>query len=82
MKFDRAIADQFAIDFHRHAFLAGDAQRGGLEVFHLGGSDLRTEDHVLQVADDLEVVEALENQDVEKAIIDDRLFEERESGPP
>src|ERR1700736_1459635 len=75
-KLDRAIADQFAIELHRHGLIAFHAQPHGLEIFNLGDANVRTKYDVLQVFDDLKITEPLEDNDVKKTVIKRNTLEE------
>src|SRR5438477_3750772 len=79
LELHRAIPDQLAVDFHRHHFVAADAKLFGLEIIDLGRRDLRSEHDILQVADDIDVVQAFENDHIEQAVVHHRLFKKWET---
>ena len=66
MKLNWTIAGQFAIEFHRNILFTRDAQVGGLKIFNLGDTNVRAEDNILQILDDLEITEPCENDDINK----------------
>ena len=78
LKFHGTIADQLPVDLHRHDFLAGHAEPFRLEIFHLRRRDLRGEHDILQIPDDIDVIQPLENDHIEQAVVHNRLLEERE----
>ena len=75
-EFHRAIAHQFAVDFDRHDLIALDADLAGLEIFNLRHTNVGTKYYILQIFDDLEITESLEDNDVQKAIVDYGVFKE------
>src|SRR5438552_10631887 len=78
LKFYRALPDQFAIDFHRNIFFARYPELFGLKIFDLGQTNLRAEQNVLQIFDDLEITELFEDDNIEQAIINHRVLKEWE----
>jgi hypothetical protein len=58
------IADQFAIEFHGNIPIARYAQVSGLKIFNLGDTNVRAEDNILQILDDLEITEPCENNNI------------------
>src|SRR5437773_809462 len=78
LKFHGTIADQLSVDLYRHDFLAAHPEPFRLEIFDLARRDLRGEHDILQIQDDIDVIQPLENDHIEQAIVHDRLLEERE----
>src|SRR5207249_9604175 len=77
-EFDWAVANQFAIKLDRDLFLGGNSKAFGLEIFQIGHGDGRAEDHILQIANNIEITDTLENDHIEEAIVDKGALEERE----
>lgn len=50
----------------------------GLEVFDLGDPYVGTKHNVLEILDDFEIAQSFENDDIEQAVVDNSVFEERE----
>jgi len=77
-EFDRAVANQFAVNLDRDLFLGRNPDAFGLEIFQVRHADGRTENHVLQIANNIEITDALENDDIEETIIDQGALKEGE----
>lgn len=75
---DGEIAYDVAIDFDGDGAGAGDADLGGLEIFDVAEGGVIAQDDGLEVADDIEVAEIFEDEDVEHAIVDPGFLEEDE----
>src|ERR1700730_7406366 len=80
-KFNRTIADQFAVELYRHSLIAFHAQPSSLEILDLGNTNVRTKHDILQIFDDLKITEPLEDNDVEKTVIECRTLKNG-NGPP
>ena len=75
-EFNRAIARQFPVQFHRDILVATNSQSLGLKIFNLSQSNLGAEEYVLEIFDDLEIAHLFECHHVEKPIIQLRLLKE------
>src|SRR5438270_8562777 len=73
-EFDRAVADEFAIQLYRHRLIAVHPQSRRLKILDLRNANFRTEHDVLEILDDLEIAEAFENDHVQFPVIDDGMF--------
>src|SRR5207247_680300 len=64
----RRFSQKFAIGFQRHRLMAGDTQMGGREIFHVGKIGVNTAHHALGIAQEVQIVFALEETNVESAV--------------
>src|SRR5262245_61245811 len=78
LKLHRALADELAVNFDGDIFGAGHAESFSLEIFDFGQTNLRAEDDVLHVLDDLEIAELLENDNVKQAVVNHGVLEKWE----
>src|SRR4051794_19564772 len=76
LKVDRTVANKLAVDFYRNGGVTRHAQCSSLKVFYFWRGDLWSKDDILHVAEQLDVIKSLEDENVEQAIVDDGLLEE------
>jgi hypothetical protein len=77
-KFDRTVSNQFTVNLDRDFFLGGNPEAFALEILQVRHADGRAEDHVLQIANNIEITDALENDHIEEPVIDKGAFKEWE----